>query len=688
MSPLKRAKTTTTYSTKKPSASSIEREKFLSAFGDDAIAPNTSPSIRFSDHSGVRGSSGLPAGSLQAEFANHEPAMFKESGSTIPDNESSHERMVEQALRSKSLKATTSPGMKLVESDEMPKSSSFPWSASEQTEVTRSHVARDEQPAVPEAYAEGSTTVPQPGAQEVATNSMPINEDIVPGPATAVMVAPSMHNEPHQCSPTVHINPVQMEITPLVEPDAAPAGKLQKPSRGRKRKVQEESSEPLNSDDIAVGLPKERYQPRPSRRRATEAVEEPIDYSKVPEKVAKSKRSKTAGSMSSAGAPTQLTDKDSLSITESMAKSIESADAVKPATTTDSRSTTSDSLSQVQAQEYKPSPVVKVPATSDAKPSQSIEATPQTVIGPASQDDKSTKQNDDFAFAKPALKIKLASKSKRSSTTIFEDHVDFTGKSRSPSLSQQQALRKTALKDVKNEATPAKRKRSGKAVFPDDEEDDDEQDVTVKAKRTRKVVLQDDDDDEDELASDPNARNKARDEPPDEPPKKRGRGRPPKTPSKPGVDESAKPAKQADRGEPDELATTTPEEPTKKRRGRPPKSAASAPIVDESKDQDDAKDEEVEPQDDKAPAKKSIEEPAEETAPSKTSASIPTPSPEKQPSAETKVAPEKKTKASPAAHSPIKSSSPAPYRVGLSKKHRIPSLLRVMRPPPAPVRRK
>lgn len=301
----------------------------------------------------------------------------------------------------------------------------------------------------------------------------------------------------------------------------------------------------------------------------------------------------------------------------------------------------------------------------------------------------SNKQNDEFAFAKPAPKTKPAAKSKRSSTTIFEDHVDFTGKSRSPSLSQQQATRQSALKDVKNEATPAKRKRSGKAVVISDDDDDDheEQDLNVKAKRTRKVVLQDDDD-EDELASDPNLRDKRSDGPPDVPPKKRGRGRPPKTPSKPDADESVRTARHTDRGEPDELATTTLEEPPKKRRGRPPKSAVSAPTVDESNNEDDAKDDQAEPQEDKAPAKKSIEDSAEDTAPSKTSATIPTPSPEKQPSVETKVVPEKKTKASPAAHSPIKGSSPAPYRVGLSKKHRIPSLLRVMRPPPAPMKRK
>jgi hypothetical protein len=700
MSAVKRAKTITTYSTKKPSASSIEREKFINTFGDDATAPNTSPSIRFSDHSAVGGSSGLPAGSLQADFVNHEPAMFKESGSTIPDNESSHERMIEQALRSKSAKATSSPGMKLVESDEMPKSSSFPWSASEQTETTKSHIARDEQAIASGLGAECNKIVAQPHAQEVSlseqaaisANPMPISEDsVLPGPATAVMVAPATHSEPPRSSPIVHIKPVEVTAPHLAEPAVAPAEKTQKPSRGRKRKVQEESSEPLNSDDIAVGLPKERYKPRPSRRRATETVEEPIDFGVIPEKAAKSKRSKTVGS--SAKPPdTQLStkDKESLPTTESKAKPSESLDAVESGTPLTNKSSTNDPLSQSATQLYKPSPVVEVPAPVETKPSQSKESASQTVAE-ASQTDKNTKPNNDFAFSKPAPRKKPASKSKRSSTTIFEDHVDFTGKSRSPSLSQQQALRQSALTDVKNEASPVKRKRGGKAVISDDDDDEEEEEVLhAKSKRTRKVVLQDDDD-EDELAFDPNRQDEQADETADGPPKKRGRGRPPKTPSKPNADAPVKSAKQTSHEDVDEIALIPPEEPPKKRgRGRPPKSAATVPDEDDSKNGEEANNDPAKPPEDKAPAKASIEIPAEDSSiPSKISATeIPTPSPEKQPSTETKAAPSKAPKASPVAHSPIKSSSPAAYRVGLSKKHRIPSLLRVMRPPPPPSKRK
>jgi hypothetical protein len=124
----------------------------------------------------------------------------------------------------------------------------------------------------------------------------------------------------------------------------------------------------------------------------------------------------------------------------------------------------------------------------------------------------------------------------------------------------------------------------------------------------------------------------------------------------------------------------------KKRRGRPSKSAAAVvEEVDNSKDVEDAEASVIEPEGKDAPAKQPADEPTKESTPAKQIATeIPTPSPELQPPApaEKTAAPKKPAKVSPPAHSPIKSSSPAPYRVGLSKKHRIPSLLRVMRPPP------
>ena len=631
----------------------MDREKFLATYGQDANLLDNSPSVHFSGHSGAIGSSGLPASSLLSGFANHEPAMFKESGSTVADNESSHERMVEQALRSKSLNVRTSPEIKLVQSDDLTRSSSFPWSASEPTGSARNLRTKRTQASVPETGEEAAI-----GDHHIQDEShstlMPVpNEHDIPLPPTAVMIPPSKNDGAQDSSPTVEITTHEATAPSLPEAPPASAETKQKATRDRKGKVQEQSSEPLNSDDIAVGLPKERYKPRPSRRRATETTEEPIDYSVVSEKAAKIKRSKTAGGGLSApeNHPPVKGKLSSISLARKT-KATEVTDVVDAETTTADKASRDQAAHQISTVPQTSSPVVELPAV---EKSHSIQETPQAEDAPVS---KEVKRNDDFVFTKPAPKSRPAAKSIRSSTTIFEDHIGLTGKSRSPSLSQQQAIRQSVLLDVKNEASPAKPRRGGKHVIPDD------------------------DDDEDELALEPTHE----EQPSVEEPKKRGRGRPSKAAAaKASKKATTKPSKSIthnSESEDDEIAL---EAPPKKRRGRPPKSAAVQDL-DSSKDSDHPDTGLAEAEKNDSSAKQLVDEQTKESTPAKQiPTEIPTPSPETQPPAYTDkpVALKKPDKVSPPAHSPIKSSSPAPYRVGLSKKHRIPSLLRVMRPPPA-----
>jgi hypothetical protein len=680
VSAAKRAKTVTTYSSKKPTSSSLEREKFLATYGQDAALPDNSPSIHFSDHSGAAGSGGLPVSSLLSGFASHDPAMFKESGSTVADNESSHERMVEQVLRSKSHTVRASPGIKLVQSDDVARSSSFPWSASEPTESAKNNRTKGTQASAVETGDEAKASGHHVNDESHSTALPVIHEHDIPLPPTAVMIPPSDNAGVQKSSPTVQITSHDMAAPSLPEPLAAPVETKQKAARGRKRKVQEQSSEPLNSDDIAVGLPKERYKPRPSRRRATEVTEEPIDYSVVPGKAAKSKRSKTIGGGLDAPEE-QLPVKGKLSLPSSSRKTKSATVIDVP----DAEPTTFDKTSRDQAAQpvstipQTSSPVVELPGVEKPQPSQ------ETPKKEAAAIVKEVRKDEDFAFAKPAPKSRPASKSIRSSTTIFEDHVGLTGKSRSPSLSQQQAMRQSVLLDVKNEATPVKPRRGGKHVVPDDDDDEDEKNeatheaTPAKPRRGGKHVVPEDDDDEDELALEP----AHEEQPPVEVPKKRGRGRPTKAAaakaSKKTAAKSAKPAVHDSESEDDEIALMPP---PKKRRGRPPKFAAAVEDADNSKDAEASV---IEPEEDDAPAKQPVDKSAKESTPAKQIATeIPTPSPDSQPPApaEKTAAPKKPAKVSPPAHSPIKSSSPAPYRVGLSKKHRIPSLLRVMRPPP------
>ena len=61
----------------------------------------------------------------------------------------------------------------------------------------------------------------------------------------------------------------------------------------RKRGIDDEAVDELGSDDNAIGVPKEHYQPRPTKRRSGDRDEEvfvPTDFSKRPEAIVKGKR--------------------------------------------------------------------------------------------------------------------------------------------------------------------------------------------------------------------------------------------------------------------------------------------------------------------------------------------------------------------------------------------------------------
>ena len=61
----------------------------------------------------------------------------------------------------------------------------------------------------------------------------------------------------------------------------------------RKRDADDQNVDELDTDDYAIGIPKEHYQPRPSKRRARDGIEKvfvPTDFSRRPESIAKGKR--------------------------------------------------------------------------------------------------------------------------------------------------------------------------------------------------------------------------------------------------------------------------------------------------------------------------------------------------------------------------------------------------------------
>ncbi|KAK3712819.1 hypothetical protein LTR37_008910 [Vermiconidia calcicola] len=719
---VKRTKTVKTYGSKGQSTTQVSDDAtFARLRDDDAAAPKTSQSVRFSEHSGFHSSAELPTPSIRADFANHEPTvMFKDSGSTVEDTSSAQQRLLEQALGSK--KGFSTSLTNAVETGDKPESSLAWWSASGQTPAAKSlggangleggdggsedegggggaEADRDDGGAEADrndgrAQTDGATAKPDlPNSADQIEIS---GEDR--GVAAQVMhqnpmVEARSHKHPSAAN-TTHDLPAKPLSSPAVEievhadkantsPKASETP--QKPARGRKRKAQENhNTDPLNSDDKAIGLPKERYQPRPSRRRATAIVEDQIDVSVRPEKAAKVKRTKTTQAGSGTGS----------FAAETGGHAITSADLAtghsidKPAAGTPKRDEEDAAVPEVKSAEPI-SAEQKGNTHASENDTKEIEVAPSK---PVVAEPTSSTKTDDQIFVKPAKptpKAKSASKAKRAQTTIFEDHVEFVGSQRSPSLRQQQAKRVSALSDVQNEAiAPPQKKR--KTIVSDDEDDEDElakelvghspkKAESPPKKRGRGRPSKPTATEQDQSAKAPSEDAEVNED--DDLPTKRGRGRPSKSTAEPDVGSAKQPLQDATLEEDDESGQHEP--PSKRGRGRPAKTAASS----ESKETSEKQSKTTKPasnSDGLALDSDDVIGNADDFAvamqkPVSSAKEMPTPSPEKA-AEKAKSTPQKETKAGPTSHSPIKSSTKVPLRLGLNRRHRIPSLLKTIKP--------
>ena len=657
---VKRCKTLKTYGANRRQLAPADDDDNFDHFRDDDGPAATSQAVRFSEHSGNQSSMPLPAGSLQTDFQNHEPAvMFKDTGDTVADASSEQQRLYDQVLASNkglstSMTKDAQPGLEQ-------NSSSIPWTASDIADSAKSKKSQratnaEQQADVP---ADGLADKEDVRAREAVADA----EEATPNDGEEGGLAGSQSRKVAKQDESA---PQKPKSSPMVEirrqesrkamADSEAATKTQRASKGRSRKVEEESSEPLNSDDKAIGLPKERYQPRPSRRRATQVSEEPIDYSIRPEQAAKVKRTKSTGAKTSVDIKGHEFDPS-----QSLKPGVSPPGLSKDGRSGDARKEDgSPSKSNVNAAEIEEddSPIKPRRSIKQKDVEEAAQPEPHAKEPPASPEkSKAAAQHDeDKIFVKPAIptpKPKGSSRARRAQTTIFEDHVEFMGSRRSPNLSQQQAKRKSALEDVKNEAVS-------------------------KSQRKRKAVVADDSDDEDELAKE----NESMPEKAASPPKKR-RGRPAKSQkqaqSKATVKDSDEDEDHDEAQAEAEADESEAEEPPKKRRqGRTTKAASKANFQDINETAA-AKESGKDPE---KPSNNGEEVPQPASTPSKASApaaEIPTPSPEK-PTENANSTPQKAT-SSKTQHSPIKSSSKMPLRVGLSKRHRIPPLLRINKPP-------
>jgi hypothetical protein len=264
--------------------------------------------------------------------------------------------------------------------------------------------------------------------------------------------------------------------------------------------------------------------------------------------------------------------------------------------------------------------------------------------------DETTKNEAHTGEMKPPPSISSSGrKVSRSHTTIFEDHVNANTFPKSPSLSQRQALRRSALKDISNESAESKPRRQSRKVLQDSDDDED--------------------DDEDELS-----RMNDVDEAPTV---KRGRGRPSKV--GPRQTSSKAPTDLAELEDSTVATDMTETRPKKGRgRGRPKKAKAAQVKLDDKviSDDDDDDDDEVAPDTGSTRSLEAVVVVPVQTTPSVvSSAQAPTPPPEK---AITEATPEPKpakaVNLGPVTHSPIKkclTTTTTKYRVGLSKRQRI-----------------
>lgn len=659
---VKRAKTLKTYGSSRRQLEAVDNDDFEDVRNDrDHVSPTSQPAARFSEHSGHHSSMPLPTESLEVDFLNHEPAvLFKDSGDTVADASSDHRRMLDQAIASK-----TGPSAFLTKEARAnleQHSSSIPWTASEVADSAKSK--NDE--AVDQA--DDHATDDRDEAQGLQTEASAANEEQRPpagGEAAGLEAADLRHNAKHtefslrrpKCSPTIEIPWQASSKSSNDQKDPKPSRRA---SNNRKCKAEEahNSSEPLNSDDRAIGLPNERYQPALGRRRGTQVTEDTIGYGVIPGKAAKAKRTKTTGANTGV-----VFDQERLGAYHDR-QDIEPSGPGKGAHTESEpiEDTAQDTTSLNKQAKDTDAEVIKPHRTIEHQ-----DGDDQPELSPTTKYDSKEPEsptvpaqaNEDEIFVKPAMptpKQKNETKRKRAQTTIFEDHVEFTGSRKSPNLSQQQEKRKSALQDVQNEAVP-------------------------KPQRKRTSVVAGDSDDEDELAKENDTIASRADSAPN-----KRRGRPPKAEKQASRKANNSNADDLD-GEVegnDEAEVEQPgdDDPPKKRgRGRPAKARDDTRAGEKADTADETQTAEIlgKSTDDQIDTARPASQLASTTAKQATPvAKIPTPSPEKI-TDEMALTPQKPT-SSTAQHSPIKSSSKVPLRVGLSKKHRIPSLLRFTRP--------
>jgi len=231
-----------------------------------------------------------------------------------------------------------------------------------------------------------------------------------------------------------------------------------------------------NSDDL-IGLPREQYQARASRSRSTQITDAHIDWSAVPEKVAKKRRRKTAdcpphpsssvdplftASPELRKSQTHRSDKTATSVPETDCLTAEHPTAIEATLSVVEESRQSEIAETPQEPETIADQ--QIDSASQASHHSAVEVRIPAISWETLTQDKALLDMPPPSMPPPTMPppstvdapSKRGRKSKRSHTTIFEDHVGLEPVLPSQNLKQQQAARKTDVTGKRGRGRPKK----------------------------------------------------------------------------------------------------------------------------------------------------------------------------------------------------------------------------------------
>ncbi|KAL6155604.1 hypothetical protein ACJQWK_04997 [Exserohilum turcicum] len=263
-----------------------------------SLSPKKKSPLIYSKDTHPPGATWTLEGTMRDDYARHEPGMFAEPSSTIPNATMTQQRVLDVVNAPVMLGQEPETGGPYYLP---PPEASVPWSdlmrftPAEATEQTESS-GREPPPDMP-FTAPLATPQKDPGLSSSQggrrTSSLHPKESRLTNKPSPVEI---YHGEREPVPPRAGLQPIT-EIPIAARPESQSSEQV-----GAKITSRHQNSQlPSSSDDelIVVGLPEERYKPRPSRSRSLKIdMEQSIDYSVRPEKAKRiSKRRRATADM-------------------------------------------------------------------------------------------------------------------------------------------------------------------------------------------------------------------------------------------------------------------------------------------------------------------------------------------------------------------------------------------------------